>query len=169
MAESSNIQPVPKRWSLLAACMVLCQFPGIIGALGMRDAAIWTWYQALAKPPITPPGWVFGPVWTILYALMGIALWMAIRHAGTSPIRHTVIGVFMLQLALNAAWSPLFFGFQSIGGALIDIVLLLAAIVATMIVFGRIHRTAAWLLAPYVAWVAFATALNAWLWVLNAK
>lgn len=133
----------------------------------MRDADTWTWYRALLKPPINPPGWVFGPVWLTLYTLMGVSLWLVLRHGRERPGFRIAMTAFAAQWALNAAWTPLFFGMQSIGWALVDIVALLLAIGTTVFSFGLLHRPAALLLIPYAGWVAFATVLNAWLWKLN--
>lgn len=118
------------------------------------------WYASLNKPPWTPPGWVFAPVWTTLYAAMGVAAWLVWRRGGWRQQRLPLI-VFLVQLALNFVWSPIFFGLQQITWALVDIVALWLLIVMTIRVFGRVRRAAAWLLAPYLAWVSFATVLNA--------
>lgn len=125
-----------------------------------------TWYASLTKPSFTPPNWVFGPVWTTLYLMMAYAAWRVWRTAN-GP-RGAALAVFAIQLALNLAWSLLFFGAKQIGLALLDIVVLLMAIVATMAAFARVDRVALWLLAPYFAWVAYASALNFAIWRLNA-
>jgi len=124
------------------------------------------WYVSLNKPDWNPPGWVFAPVWTVLYLLMAIAAWLVWRAAGLAGAR-LALGCYLLQLALNAAWSWLFFGRQSIGGALADIILLWILIVATALLFRKHSRTAAALLVPYLLWVSFATVLNFTLWRLN--
>jgi benzodiazapine receptor len=145
----------------VAACLA-------IGALGaaVTAPAIATWYPILAKPSFNPPNWIFGPVWTGLYVLMAVAAWLVWRRAGATHAR-TALLLFVLQLALNSAWSLLFFGLHRIDLALIDIVLLLGAIVATMLAFYRHRPVAAWLLVPYLAWVSFATVLNLAIWRLN--
>ena len=122
------------------------------------------WFDALAKPWFMPPGWVFPIVWTILYVLMGVSLGLLIdaRHR-----RGAAIGLFLLQLALNYLWSPVFFAAHQTGAALVVILLLDAALLATIVVTRRVHRTAAWLLFPYVAWLALATALNLAIWRIN--
>ena len=125
-----------------------------------------TWYKALAKPTFNPPDWVFAPVWTTLYSLMGVSGWRIWRRR-TSRATRGALAVFVLQLLFNFAWSVLFFGFQRIDLALIDIVILFVAIVANMILFWRIERLATLLLVPYVAWVAFAIVLNVSIWLLN--
>jgi len=124
------------------------------------------WYQSLQRPPGTPPPWVFGPVWTLLYAMMGISLGLLVgdrRLAGARP----AIAVFILQLVLNLAWTPLFFGAHRSGLALIDIVAMWVCIAWTILLARRVNRIAAWLLAPYLVWVSYATYLNAGFWWLN--
>ena len=138
-----------------------------VSAVGARVTLpeIAGWYAQLAKPSFTPPNWVFGPVWTTLYVLMAIAAWLVWRTR--VPARIPALSAWGAQLALNLAWSLLFFGAHRIGLALIDIVLLLLAIVATMAFFARRSRVAAVLLVPYLAWVAYAAALNFAVWRLN--
>lgn len=123
------------------------------------------WYAALAKPTWTPPGWLFGPVWTVLYVTIAISAWLAwIKQPRFGP----ALALWFVQLALNGIWSWLFFGLERPGLAAIDIVVLLAAIVATALAFVRVSRPAALMLVPYVLWVSFATALNLAIWRLNA-
>lgn len=153
----------------LIGCVLLCQGVGLIGAVGMRSGATWAWYNSLSKPPINPPGWVFGPVWTTLYTLMGISLWMILRHGREQPLFRRAVFLFLAQLVLNALWTPLFFWWQMIGGALLDLTLLLALLCLTILCFRKIHSTAAWLLVPYALWACFALVLNAWLLLLNGK
>jgi benzodiazapine receptor len=132
------------------------------GALGTIPTAmaIPSWYRTLRKPSWNPPDGVFGPVWTTLYALMGIALVM-VRRAPTPTPTARAQGLFGLQLALNLAWSFVFFGGRNVRGGLVVIGLLWVSIVATIAEFSRIRRAAALLLVPYLAWVSFATILNA--------
>ena len=122
------------------------------------------WYTGLAKPAWTPPSVVFGPVWTMLYLMMAVAAWLVWGARRSSPIKAALafpaIGVFMIQLVLNALWSWLFFGLQRPDLALVDIILMLATIIVTLLLFRRVHRAAGLLLVPYLAWVTFATALN---------
>jgi len=124
------------------------------------------WYESLAKPPWTPPGRVFGPVWMLLYAAMAVAAWWAWRH-GRGPLLTAGMALWLSQLAANAAWSWLFFGRRRIGAALADLGLLLGLVSATTIVFFRIAPLAGWLMVPYVAWSAFAGALNRSIWQRN--
>lgn len=133
-----------------------------VGALFGPDA----WYESLAKPALTPPGYVFGPVWTMLYATMGVAAWMVWSRKGFSGARWA-LGLFFAQLLLNGAWTWLFFGLHLPLVALVDIVLLWALILLTLIAFWRIRRAAGALLIPYLAWVSFAALLNAQFWWLN--
>ena len=124
------------------------------------------WYASLQKPPWNPPSWVFGPVWTALYLMMAVAAWRVWR-AGGFKRQGRALGFYLLQLALNALWTPLFFGAHQMGAAFICIVLLWLAIAATVYSFWKADRPAALLLAPYLAWVSFATVLNFTLWRLN--
>ncbi len=125
------------------------------------------WYAALRKPAWNPPGWVFGPVWSALYTMMAVAAWLVWRRGGFA-VHYRPLTWFLTQLALNAAWTPLFFGLHWPGVAFAEIVLLWLAIGATLVEFGRVNRIAAWLLAPYLVWVSFASGLNFVLWRLNA-
>ena len=150
----------------LAFALALCVGVGALGGVwtagGVRD-----WYPTLAKPPITPPGWLFGPVWTALYLIMGYAAWRVWRKAGFGGAP-AALTLFAIQLALNLAWSYLFFGRHWIGAAFAEIIVLLIAIGATALAFARTDRVAARLLVPYIAWVAFASVLTGWIWMLNS-
>ena len=117
------------------------------------------WYAALEKPAFQPPSWAFGAVWTTLYTMMGIAL-AAILNEPPSKLRSTALTLFFVQLALNFAWSPIFFGAQMIDVALIVVVTMLVLALATANLFRQIRPVAGWLLLPYVAWLCLATALN---------
>ena len=132
----------------------------------MTSTSVGTWYQQLRKPSFNPPDWVFAPVWTTLYIAMAVAAWRVWRERGVQGARFE-LSLFATQLTLNLGWSILFFGLRQIGGALVEILILLAAIVATALAFRRIDGIAALLLVPYIAWVAFATLLTAALWWLN--
>ena len=145
----------------LVGWLVLCFGAAGVGARFKPGA----WYAALRKPSWTPPGWLFAPVWTLLYAMMAVAAWLVWRETGLSR----EIGLFVLQLALNAAWTWLFFGLKRPGLALADIVLLWLAILATHLAFEHVRPLAGWLLIPYLAWVTFAAALNGAVWWLNRE
>jgi translocator protein len=146
----------------LVAWVALCFGAAAVGSQFPPGA----WYQALAKPAWNPPSWVFGPVWTALYAMMGVAAWMVWRERGFAGAR-LALGLFLAQLGLNALWSWLFFGLRRPGLALAEIVALWLLIAATIAAFRPVRRAAALLLAPYLAWVTFAAALNYTLWRLN--
>lgn len=149
----------------LGAFVLLCLGISAFGGW-VTSGSVDTWYQALQKPPFNPPDWLFAPVWTLLYlmiALSGWRVWRSPAHAG----RRAAMTAYAAQLALNLAWSVVFFGGRMIGLALAVILLLLAAIIVNAALFSRADRLAAWLLAPYAAWVAFAALLNFALWRLN--
>ena len=146
----------------LAAWLLLCFAAASLGALFTPGE----WYAALQKPSWNPPGWLFGPVWTLLYTLMAVAAWLVWQEGGWAKQARPLL-VFCLQLALNALWTPLFFGLHRPGLAFAEMVLLWLAIVATLVLFARVRRLAAWLLAPYLLWVSFAAYLNFALWRLN--
>ncbi|WP_024574960.1 MULTISPECIES: TspO/MBR family protein [unclassified Afipia] len=150
----------------LALCLLLCLGVGILESYVTRPE-IPGWYAALAKPWWTPPPVVFPIAWTILYILMAVSLWRLWDRAAPSAPRATAITWFLIQLALNAAWSPVFFGWHGTRTALVIIIGLLIAIVMTMIAASRADKSAAWLLAPYLAWVAYATTLNAGVVAMN--
>jgi len=149
----------------LVLLVVVCLGVGGLGAWATAGS-VTTWYPAIAKPSWTPPAWIFGPVWTVLYVMMAIAAWLVWREPGRQGTKRA-LGLFALQLALNAAWSPLFFGLRSPAAGLVDIVALWIAITATVEAFRRVSAVAATLLVPYWLWVSFATALNAAIWHLN--
>ena len=155
------------RWLSLLFWIGLCFAVAFAGSR-WTAAEIPHWYRTLVRPAIAPPNWVFAPVWTLLYALMAIAAWM-VAGSASSPLRTVALGVFLLQLLLNYAWTWFFFRQHQLGGALIEIVLLWVAIGATTLLFQRLVPVAAALLLPYWAWVSFATILNAAFWRLNSK
>ena len=163
--ESSTAQSLREGWLPLAAWILLCLAVGWIGASSTESGQS-AWFRALEKPPWNPPTWLFAPVWTVLYVLMGIAAWLVSRHPPV-PGKAQAQVLFMTQLALNFAWTFIFFGAHRIGLALLDIALLLGLIAATLIGFRRIDRRAGWLMVPYLCWVTFATALNFSIWQSN--
>jgi tryptophan-rich sensory protein len=138
---------------------------GVFGSFA-TERGLPYWYVTLQKPSWNPPPWVFAPVWTVLYGLMGFAAWL-VWQTPASRLRMVALVLFGIQLVLNGLWSWLFFGFQRIDLALYEIVVLLLAIVLTTIQFGRLRSLAGWLMAPYIAWVLFATVLNFTLHGLN--
>ncbi len=139
-----------------------------VGGLGgaVTAESVTTWYATLNKPSFNPPNWIFGPVWTALYILMGVAAWRVWRAADRDTARGP-LAVFALQLAVNLGWSVAFFGLRNPGLAVVVILLLDLLVLATALMFRRIDRLAAWLLVPYLAWISFATLLNVTIWRLN--
>ncbi len=147
-----------------AVSIVLCQAVGGLGGL-VTYPAISTWYAVLNKPSFNPPNWIFGPMWTLLYLLMGVSLFLVWRKG---PARHkTFLAVFGLQLCLNFLWSLIFFGWHLPGLAFADIVFLWALILWSTLLAGRISSLAGYLMIPYLVWVSFAGVLNYFLWILN--
>jgi len=180
----------------LIIAIVVSEAAGIVGAFFTAPAIQSGWYATLAKPALNPPAWVFGPVWTTLFALMGIAAFLIWREYDKLTLNDLsrvesrgveglviqrkrqikiALGIFLGQLVLNTLWSIIFFGSTSltinglnnIGIALIEIVFLWLAILATIIAFAKISKPAAWLLVPYILWVSFAAYLNFAIWSLN--
>lgn len=150
----------------LIFCLLGCELAGIIGSIFTIEA-IPTWYATLVKPALNPPSWVFGPVWTMLYALMGLAVFLVWKQGWRRKEVKTALGLFGAQLATNALWSILFFRMHSPFYALIDILVMWVLILVTSIAFYRISKPAAYLLMPYLGWVSFATYLNYMIYVLN--
>jgi tryptophan-rich sensory protein len=151
------------KWLTLIICIVLPNLAGLIGSV-FTSSSVSTWYTTLVKPSFNPPGWVFGPVWTTLYILMGISLYLIWTNKKRTNIALWMYGI---QLVLNALWSFLFFGLRNPLAAFIEIIILWIAIVATIIYFYKISKPAAYLLIPYILWVSFAAVLNYSLFVLN--
>jgi len=150
----------------LIISIVICELAGIIGSV-FTTPSIAGWYATLARPDLAPPNWVFGPVWTTLYALMGIAAFLVWRKGlGRRDVK-IALGIFVGQLILNTLWSIIFFGLHSLDGALIEIIFLWLAILAAIVSFTKISKPATWLLAPYILWVSFACYLNLMFWLLN--
>jgi len=139
--------------------------PLAAGFIGSRFAP-GAWYEALAKPAWTPPDWVFAPVWTVLYVLMGVAAWLVWRRAGFSGAC-VALSLFIVQLALNALWSYLFFGAHRIDLAFFEILILWVVILIVAALFWRETRAAGLLMLPYLFWVGFAAGLNFALWQMN--
>jgi translocator protein len=157
---------MPRSVGRLLLCLLLCVGIGTLaGFVTMPE--IEGWYSSLAKPSWTPPSAAFPIVWTVLYLLMAISLWRLWDRTVPSPARREALLFFFAQLALNAAWSPLFFGWHNIHAALAVIIVLVVAIIGTIFTSGRVDRLAAWLLLPYLVWVAYATTLNAGIVAMN--
>lgn len=153
-----------KTGKLVLSLLITLAIGAIAGIATSRN--VLTWYPELNKPAFNPPNAVFAPVWTVLYILMGISLYL-IWRLPSSDTRNNALRLFFVQLALNFIWSFLFFEWHLIGWALADIVLLLCLIITCIAGFSRISKTAAWLFVPYLAWVSFATALNIAIYRLN--
>lgn len=151
-----------QKWSGLMGWLALCFAAGLFGSYFDPGS----WYEALNKPSWTPPNWVFPVVWPILYAMMGIAAWLVWRDYGFKDAS-SQLRWFLLQLGLNAAWSWIFFGRQSISMGLAEILLLWIAIFFTIILFWDKRKSAAWLMIPYLLWITYASALNFSIWQLN--
>jgi len=167
---STRTEGVPGRpIAGLLGFLLVCYAIAALGALATVPA-IPSWYAALAKPSFNPPNWVFAPVWTTLYGLMAIAAWLVWRTPKTgrqAKYRLSGLNLFSIQLLLNAVWTPVFFHFHRLLAALVVILCLLVAIFLTTHRFGKVDRFAAALMLPYLAWVAFATALNYQIYRLN--
>jgi len=154
------------------------EFRGILGLLGWLGLSFLAggvggffmpgeWYEDLQKPSWNPPGWLFGPVWSVLYAMMAVSAWSIWRRGGFRAQR-SPLSLFLVQLLLNALWSPLFFGLKWPGLAFLEIVVLWFAIVLTILAFNRVCRASALMLIPYLLWVSFASVLNFTLWRMNS-
>jgi len=131
-------------------------------------SGVGSWYQTIQKPSWNPPNWIFGPVWTTLYILMGVSLFLIWKSQENKDARQTAVILFSIQLILNFFWSFIFFNQHQVGLALIEIIAMWIAILFTIFAFAKINNTAAWLLVPYISWVSFATILNYTIWKLNS-
>ena len=158
----------PRELSVIASIVALAGFVLLVGLVAATGAMFkpGEWYQALDKPPWTPPNWLFPVAWTLLYLVIAVAGWLVWRKAGLSAAG-PAFAVFFLQLVLNAAWSWLFFGLHRMDLAFMDIVLLLVAVGVNVYLFFRVLPAAGLLLAPYFLWVSFAAALNFVIWRMN--
>jgi benzodiazapine receptor len=152
---------IPSTLALILSLVLVAAVAGF----GSRFAPS-PWYTDLAKPAWTPPNWLFGPAWTILYILMAVAAWLVWRQSEHPGTRSALIS-YIVQLILNGLWSWIFLGQQRIGLALLDLLILWIAVLATLILFLRVHRRYGLLLLPYLAWITFAGALNLAIWRLN--
>lgn len=147
--------------------ITVSELTGIIGSI-FTIPSVSTWYKTLVQPALNPPSWVFGPVWTTLFAMMGVALFLVWKKGFSEKSAKYALGIFAFQLFLNLVWSILFFGLHIPAVAFAEIVLLWLAILATIVAFAKISKPAAWLLVPYIIWVSFAGYLNFMIWQLNA-
>jgi tryptophan-rich sensory protein len=157
IASKSQLRMSFLRYALVTVPLVLLL--GITSGRASGSGYGNPWFDALVKPALMPPGWVFGAAWTTLYIMLGLALAM-ILHARGADGRKTAIALFAAQLALNLSWSPLFFAAHQVRWALAVVVLMLILSIATTIRFARIRKAAAWLMVPYMAWLGFAAALT---------
>jgi len=152
-------------WLALLISFGICSAVGASGSV-FTASSVKTWYPSLLKPPGTPPSWVFGPVWSILYLLMGAAAWLVWRQRIHEDV-WLALALFMVQLILNGLWSFVFFRLRRPGAALVEITVLLAAIAMTAMRFAELSRLAFWPMTPYFAWVLYASYLNFGIWRLN--
>jgi len=150
----------------LSASVLLCIVAGSLGSL-VTITGPGSWYAQLIKPAFQPPNWIFGPMWTLLFILMGIALYLIWERGSGKPEVRFALTVFGLQFALNILWSFLFFGLRSPFLGLLDIIILWWLVLATIVAFYRVRESAAYFLIPYIAWVSFAMILNATIYILN--
>lgn len=149
----------------LLSAILLTELIGSFGTI-FTIPNIPTWYATLTKPALNPPSWVFGPVWTILFLLMGVSLFLVWQARPGTTKRYALV-IFFIQLALNVLWSAIFFGWHLLGWAIFEILLLWFAIVATIIACYRVNKVAGYLLVPYLVWVSFAVFLTYSVWRLN--
>jgi tryptophan-rich sensory protein len=154
------------QWVGLVVSLVICFAIAGLGSLATTPE-IPGWYRRLNKPPWTPPDWLFGPVWSFLYAAMAVAAWLVWRNGGWRQNSYS-LWLFVIQLALNLAWSFIFFRFHRVGLAFAEIVLLWVAIALTLAAFASVSKIAGLLLAPYLVWVGYAAALNFAIWRMNS-
>jgi benzodiazapine receptor len=150
----------------LTISIVVCQLAGIVGAV-FTTTSVQTWYGTIVRPEFAPPNWIFGPVWTTLFTLMGVAAFLVWKKGLEHKNVRVALRIFALQLVLNTLWSIIFFRFHNLGGALIELIFLWIAILVTIITFYKVSGTAAYLLIPYILWVSFAGYLNYAFYMLN--
>lgn len=155
-----------KNQKLLFACILGCELAGFIGTLFVLSS-VSVWYSFLKKPPFSPPNWIFGVVWPILYALMGTSLYLIIMKVKKTREAKKAIVIFLIHLFLNSVWSIAFFANRNIGTSLAIIVVLWGMILYLIFAFRKIDQKAGLLLIPYFLWVSFAVILNYYIWKLN--
>lgn len=149
--------------------IIAVAIPLIVGGLSgfFTVTGVESWFQTINKPTWNPPNWIFGPVWTTLYAMMGVALFLVWKSETNVVLKKTAIILFSTQLVLNFFWSFIFFNQHQMGWALVEIIALWVFILLTIFAFANVSKLAAWLLVPYISWVSFATILNYTLWKIN--
>ena len=155
--------------SNIVKAIIAIAIPLMVGATSgfFTVTGVESWYQTIQKPSWNPPGWIFGPVWTTLYVMMGIALFLVWKEDTSEELKKIAIALFAVQLTLNFFWSFIFFNQQQPGWALVEIIAMWIFILLTIFAFAQVNKTAAWLLVPYISWVSFATILNYTIWQLN--
>jgi len=149
--------------------IIAIAIPLIVGGTSgfFTATGVESWYQTIARPTWNPPGWLFGPVWTTLYVMMGISLFLVWKEDTSVELKKIAIALFTVQLVLNFFWSFIFFNQHQIGWALVEIIAMWVFILLTIFAFAQVNKAAAWLLVPYISWVSFATILNYTIWQLN--
>ena len=155
--------------SNIVKAIIAIVIPLMVGATSgfFTVTGVESWYQTIQKPSWNPPNWIFGPVWTTLYVMMGIALFLVWKEDTSEELKKIAIGLFAVQLTLNFFWSFIFFNQQQPGWALVEIIAMWFFILLTIFAFAQVNKTAAWLLVPYISWVSFASILNYTIWQLN--
>lgn len=149
--------------------IIAVALPLVVGATSgfFTMTGVESWYQTINKPSWNPPNWVFGPVWTTLYILMGVALFLVWKADTSAELKKIAISLFAVQLVLNFFWSFIFFYLQQPGWAVLELAIMWIFILLTIFAFAQVSKTAAWLLVPYISWVSFAGILNYTIWKLN--
>ncbi|MCB9802974.1 tryptophan-rich sensory protein [Candidatus Nomurabacteria bacterium] len=155
-----------KSWPKLLLSIIICQGAGLLGSV-FTTSEINAWYRGIIKPSFNPPNWIFGPVWTLLFLLMGFALYLIWQEDFKKKKVQLAWAIFIGQLVLNVFWSVLFFGLHNPGAAFVEIIILWLAILTNIYYFYQVKKTAAYLLLPYILWVSFAAILNFAIWQLN--
>ncbi len=155
--------------SSIIKLIIAVAVPLVVGGISgyFTVTGVESWYLTIQKPTWNPPNWVFGPVWTTLYVMMGIALFLVWKEDTSRELKAIAFILFGVQLLLNFFWSFIFFKLEQPGWAFAEILVLWTAILACIFAFGQVNKTAAWLLVPYISWVSFATILNGTIWKLN--
>ncbi len=155
-----------KKFIKLVLSLIICLSAGFIGSIFTRQS-VSTWYPTINKPSFNPPNWIFSPVWTTLFILMGIALFLVWQKGLSEKTNRFAFIIFIIQLIFNMAWSLAFFGLKSPFLGFLVIIVLLLLILLTIMKFFKVSKVAGWLLIPYILWVSFATVLNFSIWILN--